>query len=215
MVRRGAFESLARLYLDATLTPRGFRLTAQPPGTVEDWEPAAVYEANPDDSRSRWPWLAERFSGDVSCVDMWVRLDAVSGRVRCNLEGDSLSDLLRDVGLLTLARQVNCGEIAAAWDVQLAQIAMGLETLFDLLGSTGQRRGGSSDETTPYVQAHEADFLGESEAVCQELRPASSSRPAGAARIVSPTGWTGRGESTMRRQGQPRGPGRRSPARTR
>jgi hypothetical protein len=68
-MRRGDFEDLVRRYLDGELTPRGFRLTPQPPADWEDVQPRAVYEAAPADFNRRYPALA---SDDPRCIDLWI-----------------------------------------------------------------------------------------------------------------------------------------------
>ena len=88
-MRRAHFEAQARRGLEDVLTPRGFILAAQ--GDIEEAEPSAVFEADPEDFARRYPGLWH-FYADLaeSCIDLWVHFNAMNGRIRCELEGDDL-----------------------------------------------------------------------------------------------------------------------------
>ena len=87
-MKRGDFEELVREHLDGVLVSRGFVSVPQPPADVEDAEPAAVYEAEPADFARRYPGLARDMDlENVSCVDLWVKLNPHAQRLTCELEG--------------------------------------------------------------------------------------------------------------------------------
>jgi hypothetical protein len=130
-VRRSDFEAQVRRHLDATLGPRGFTLTPQPPADWEDTMPAAIYEADPKDYELHYPSLRARFNGEVSCIDIWIKSEAVTGRLLCELEGDDLPELLTELGAPAQAERLR--EVPFGTDVgeQLEEIAKALEYILD------------------------------------------------------------------------------------
>jgi hypothetical protein len=124
-VRRGDFELLVQRYLDPALLPRGFSLTAQPPADVHDKQPSAVYEAETKDFARRFPRLAGSLS-DAPCVDFWVHLNLTSGRISSELEGPSLDDVMRRLGVTDLALGEN-----ANLEAQLDRLARSVAAVLD------------------------------------------------------------------------------------
>ncbi len=96
-MRRGDFEDLVRRHLDAALVPRGFALIPQPPADWDDDQPHAVYEARPDEFDRRYPALA--VGDDSPCIDLWVELDPSNGRISSTLNGPSVEEVSKRLGL--------------------------------------------------------------------------------------------------------------------
>jgi hypothetical protein len=124
-MRRGDFERLVQRHLDPALLPRGFALTPQPPADIYDKRPHAVYEAETKDFARRFPRLAGNLS-DAPCVDFWVHLDPTSGKISSELEGPSLEDVMRRLGVIDLARGEN-----ADLEAQLDQLAKSIAAVLD------------------------------------------------------------------------------------
>ncbi len=124
-MRRGDFERLVQRHLDPALLPRGFTLTPQPPADVEDMQPRAIYEAQTKDFARRYPRLAGNLS-DAPCVDFWVHLNPSSGKISSELEGPSLEDVMRRLGVIDLALAENAG-----LEAQLDRLAKSIAAVLD------------------------------------------------------------------------------------
>ncbi len=96
-MRRGDFEDLVRRHLDAALVPRAFTLIPQPPADWDDDQPRAVYEARPGEFDRRYPALA--VGGDPPCIDLWIELNPSTGRISSTLNGPSVEDVSKGLGL--------------------------------------------------------------------------------------------------------------------
>ena len=127
-MRRGDFEDLVRRHLDSVLVPRGFTLTPQPPPDWDDEQPRAVYEADPEDFDRRYPALAA--GDDRPCIDVWIELDPGTGRISGTLEGPSVEELSRRLGL---ARRTS-GPEATEVGLQLTDLAARLGEILDAAG---------------------------------------------------------------------------------
>jgi len=125
-MRRGDFEDLVRRHLDSELVPRGFTLTPQPPSNWEDDQPHAVYEADPDDFNRRYPALA--VGGDPRCIDLWIQLDLGTGRIRATLDGPSVDEVSKRLGL---TRPPTSGPQGTDVGLQLADLGARLRDLLD------------------------------------------------------------------------------------
>lgn len=130
-MRRGVFEALVRDQLDSVLEPRGFTLSCQGAPEWEEAAPSVVYEADPADYARRYPSLRARFDGDVSCIDLWITTDVATGRLCCDLEGDSLVDLLREAGANRLADQLSKEEPRRTAEQQLDAIRDAVALVLD------------------------------------------------------------------------------------
>jgi hypothetical protein len=129
-MKRGEFEQLVRDHLDDVLRPRGFALTPQPPADVEDEEPAAIYEAVPQDFVRRYPTLGEGML-DQPCVDLWIKQDRKTGRLICELEGIALVRLLEESHLRDVAAMIKRIGVNASLAEQLDALATGLGAALD------------------------------------------------------------------------------------
>jgi hypothetical protein len=96
-MRRGDFEDLVRRHLDGELVPRGFTLIPQPPADWDDDQPHAVYEARPDEFDRRYPALAG--GSDSPCIDLWIELDPSTGSISSTLNGPSVGEVSKRLGL--------------------------------------------------------------------------------------------------------------------
>jgi hypothetical protein len=129
-MKRGEFEQVTRDHLDNVLNPRGFTLTAQPPEDVEDAQPAAVYEARPQDFVRRYPTLGEGML-DQPCIDLWIKQDRMTGSLTCELEGVALVALLEGADLLDIAATIRRTHANASLAEQLDALALGLAAMLD------------------------------------------------------------------------------------
>lgn len=120
------------------LTPRGFTLTPQ--GDIDEPEPSAVFEADPDDFGRRYPGFAdsaEDLAG--SCIDLWVHYDATTARIRCELEGDDLVQLYRDLGYDPPSNLPTA--VSGDHETQLAVWAPALAHLLDTAATSPPHQG--------------------------------------------------------------------------
>ena len=124
-MRRGDFEDMVRRHLDRVLVPRGFTLTPQPPSNCDDEQPRAVYEADPDDFNRRYPAIA--VGGDARCIDVWIELEPNTGRISGTLEGPSVEELSRRLGL----RPPTSGPAGTEVGLQLTDLAARLGDVLD------------------------------------------------------------------------------------
>lgn len=120
-----------RRHLDSVLEPRGFTLTPQRPPDVNDEQPHAVYEANPGDFNQRYPALA--VNGDAPCVDLWVQLEPNTGRISAALDGPSLEEVAKRLGLTTAPMS---GPPATDLSLQLTDLSARLAELLDAAKGT-------------------------------------------------------------------------------
>jgi len=127
-MRRGDFEDLVRRHLDSVLVPRGFTLTPQPPADWDDEQPRAVYEAYPEDFNRRYPAIA--VGGDVPCIDVWIELDPSTGKISGTLEGPSVEELSRRLGL----RPPTSGAAGMEFGLQLTDLVTRLGEILDAAG---------------------------------------------------------------------------------
>lgn len=127
-MRRGAFEDLVRRHLDSVLVPRGFTLTPQPPSDCDDEQPRAVYEADPEDFNRRYPAIA--VGSDLPCIDVWIELDPGTGRISGTLEGPSVEELSRRLGL----RPSPYGPEGTEVGLQLTDLGIRLGEILDAAG---------------------------------------------------------------------------------
>ena len=124
-MRRGDFEALVQRHLDGVLVPRGFELIPQPPAEWDDEQPRAVYEAAPVDFNRRYPAIA---CDDPRCIDLWVELDPSTGMIRGALNGPSIEEVTKRLGL-TLPPM--SGPPKSDIGLQLTNLAAHLAELFD------------------------------------------------------------------------------------
>jgi hypothetical protein len=125
-MRRGDFEDLVRRHLDGELVPRGFTLTPQPPADWNDDQPRAVYEALPVDFNRRYPALA--VGGDPPCIDLWIQLDPGTGRISASLDGPSVDEVSKRLGL---TRPPTSGPQDTEVGLQLSDLGARLGDLLD------------------------------------------------------------------------------------
>jgi hypothetical protein len=127
-MRRGDFEDLVRRHLDSVLVPRGFTLTPQPPSDWDDEQPRAVYEADPEEFNRRYPAIA--VGDDVPCIDVWIELDPGTGRISGSLEGPTVDELSRRLGLGPPAS----GPAGMEVGLQLTDLGTRLSEILDAAG---------------------------------------------------------------------------------
>src|SRR5256886_504867 len=96
-MRRGDFENLVRRHLDAALVPRASPLIPHPPEDGDDAHPRAVYEAGRGGFDRRYPALA--VGGDPPCIDLWIELNPSTGRISSTLNGPSVEEVSKRLGL--------------------------------------------------------------------------------------------------------------------
>jgi hypothetical protein len=125
-MRRGDFEDLVRRHLDGELVPRGFTLIPQPPADWDDDQPHAVYEARPDEFDRRYPALAG--GGDSRCIDLWIQLDPRTGRISSTLNGPSVGEVSKRLGL---TRPPTSGSRGTDVGLQLTDLGARLRDLLD------------------------------------------------------------------------------------
>ena len=121
-MRRGEFENLLRRLLDKELNPRGFTLTPQARADVVSTTLAAVFEANPDQYGERYPALDQRATGNTPCIDLWFHFDQSTGKIRSDIDGTSIDDLMNRFNLRAPALTRDTDAIEAQVSVLGAQI---------------------------------------------------------------------------------------------
>ena len=126
-MRRGDFENLARMALDAQLNSRGFRLVPLPPADFSDDNPMALYEADPNDFGPQYPALDPRIKGITPCVDLWIHLDTSTGKVTSDLDGTPLDSLANQFGV----SRVKPTDVPAEIDYQLSRLASEIVAVLD------------------------------------------------------------------------------------
>jgi hypothetical protein len=92
---------------------------------VHDKQPSAVYEAKTKDFARRFPRLAGPLS-DAPCVDFWVHLNPTAGKISSELEGPSLEDVMRRLGVIDLPLGEN-----ANLETQLDRLAKLIAAVLD------------------------------------------------------------------------------------
>jgi hypothetical protein len=125
-MRRGDFEDLVRRQLDDELVPRGFTLTPQRPADSNDDQPRAVYEALPADFNRRYPALG--VGGNPPYIDLWIQLDPGSGGISSSLEGASVDEVSKRLGL---SRPPTSGPPSTDVGLQLSDLGARLGDLLD------------------------------------------------------------------------------------